>query len=57
MHLCFFLLLIRNGHLEIVQFLVNGNHCQVNDVNCSGWTALHYAAQLAPNYILVDDSY
>ena len=42
--LCF-LLFIRNGHLEIVQFLVNGNHCQANAVNSSGNTALHYAAE------------
>ena len=40
----FFLLLIRNGHLEIVQFLVNGNHCQANAVDNDGKTALHYAA-------------
>ena len=44
MHLCIFLLLIRNGYLEIVQFLVNGNHCQVNAVDNDGKTALHYAA-------------
>ena len=41
----FFLLLIRNGHLEIVQFLVNGNHCQANAVNSNKETALHYAAE------------
>ena len=41
----FTLYYIRFGHLEIVQFLVNGNHCQVNAVNNDGWTALHYAAQ------------
>ena len=41
----FFLLLIRNGHLEIVQFLVNGNHCQANAVDNYGNTALHYAAE------------
>ena len=40
-----FLLLIRNGHLEIVQFLVNGNHCQANAVDNDRWTALHLAAQ------------
>ena len=39
-----FLLLIRNGHLEIVQFLVNGNHCQANAVDNDRKTALHYAA-------------
>ena len=43
MHL-FFLLLIRYGHLEIVQFLVNGNHCQANAVDSYGDTALHDAA-------------
>ena len=40
----FFLLLIRKEHLEIVQFLVNGNHCQGNAVDNQGWTALHHAA-------------
>ena len=40
----FLLLFVRNGHLVIVQFLVNGNHCQANAVDSSGWTALHYAA-------------
>ena len=40
-----FLLLISNGHLEIVQFLVNGNHCQANAVNNFRSTALHYAAE------------
>ena len=42
MHLCF--CFTRNGNLEVVQFLVNGNHCQANAVNNDGWTALHYAA-------------
>ena len=37
--------LIRNGHLEIVQFLVNGNHCRANAGDRYGRTALHYAAQ------------
>ena len=41
----FLLLLIRNRHLEIVQFLVSGNHCQANAVNINGYTALHYAAR------------
>ena len=41
----FFGFLIRNGHLEIVQFLVNGNHCQVNAVDNYGWTALRHAAE------------
>ena len=40
-----FLLLTRNGHLEIVQFLVNGNHCQANAVDSVGDTALHYASR------------
>ena len=40
----FFLLLIRKGHLEIVQFLMNGNHCQANAVDSYGDTALHDAA-------------
>ena len=41
-----YLLLIRNRHLEIVQFLVNGNHCQANAVDSYyEKTALHYAAE------------
>ena len=40
-----YLLLIRKGHLEIVQFLVKENHCQANAVDSyCGNTALHYAA-------------
>ena len=35
--------LIRNGHLKVVEFLVNGNHCQANAVNKNGETALHLA--------------
>ena len=35
--------LIRNGHLKVVEFLVNGNHCQANAVNKNGETALHRA--------------
>ena len=40
-----FVLLIRNGHLEVVQILVNGNHSDPNAVNKDGETALHLAAQ------------
>ena len=40
-----YLLHIRYGHLDLVQFLVNGNHCQANAVAGYGETALHYAAQ------------
>ena len=39
-----FVLLIRNGRLEVVQFLVNGNHSDPNAVNNSRSTALHLAA-------------
>ena len=35
--------LIRYGHLKVVEFLVNGNHCQANAVNNDGETALHIA--------------
>ena len=35
-----FVLLIRNGRLEVVQFLVNGNHSDPNAVNKDGVTAL-----------------
>ena len=40
-----FLLLIREGYLEVVQFLVNSNHGDPNAVNKNGNTALHLAAQ------------
>ena len=39
-----FVLLIRNGHLEVVQFLVNGKDTDPNAVNKDGETALHLAA-------------
>ena len=39
------LVLIRWGYLKVVEFLVNGNHCQANAVNKNGETALHYALQ------------
>ena len=37
------LLLIRHGCSEIVQFLINGKHCNTEAVNKYGWTPLHYA--------------
>ena len=37
------LLLIRYGGLEIVQFLINGKHCNTEAVNEAGWTPLHVA--------------
>ena len=37
------IILIRNGPLEVVEFLVNGNHCQANAANNNGETALHCA--------------
>ena len=40
-----FVLLIRYGHLEVVQILVNGNHTDPNVVNKNGETAMHIAAQ------------
>ena len=39
-----FVLLIRYGRLEVVQFLVNGKDTDPNVVNNSGSTALHFAA-------------
>ena len=36
--------LFRNGHLDIVQYLVDGGHCQPNSKSNYGETALHYAA-------------
>ena len=50
MHSCYnaitimtFVLLIRNGHLEVVQFLVNEKDTDPNAVNKDGETALHIA--------------
>ena len=40
-----FVLLIRWGRLEVVQFLVNGNHSDPNVVNKDGETALHNAVK------------
>ena len=36
-----FVLLIRKGHLEVVQFLVNGKDTDPNAVHNSGSTAMH----------------
>ena len=38
-----FVLLIREGHLEVVQILVNGKDTDPNVVNKDGETALHLA--------------
>ena len=40
-----FMLLIRYGRLEVVQFLVNGKDTDPNVVNEDGKTALHLAAE------------
>ena len=37
------LLLIRYGYFKIVQFLVNGKHCNTEAVDKYGQTPLHYA--------------
>ena len=37
------LLHIRRNRLEIVQFLVNGKHCNTEAVDKDGQTPLHYA--------------
>ena len=34
----------RRGYLNIVQFLVDGQHCNLEAKDNNGWTALHYAA-------------
>ena len=39
------LLLIRCNHLEIVQFLVNGKHCNTEAVDKDEWTPLHWAVE------------
>ena len=40
-----FVLLIRKGHLEVVQILVNGKDTDPNVVNKDGETALHLAVK------------
>ena len=39
------LLLVRWNCLEIVQFLVNGKHCNTEAVDKDGWTPLHWAVR------------
>ena len=39
------LLLIRWNHLGIVQFLVNGKHCNTEAVDKYGHTPLHWAVE------------
>ena len=39
------LLLISNGRLEIVQFLINGKHCNTEAVDKYGQTPLHLAVR------------
>ena len=41
----FITLFIRNGHLDIVKFLVNKAHCKADAVNWFGSTPLHFAAE------------
>ena len=33
----------RNGHLDIVKYLVEDKHCDVRVTNDNGWTPLHYS--------------
>ena len=40
----FITLLIRDGHLDIVKFLVNEAHCKADAVDKDGSTPLHDAA-------------
>ena len=40
-----FVLLIRYGHLEVIQILVNGKDTDPNAVTNYGWTALHLAVK------------
>ena len=39
------LFLISNGHLEVVQFLVEGKYCNPEAKDGDGWTPLHDAAK------------
>ena len=39
------LLLIRCGRLKIVQFLINGKHCNTEAVDKDGQTLLHFAVR------------
>ena len=34
----------RNGHLNVVRFLVNAAHCNPGVKNNKGWTPLHFAS-------------
>ena len=43
--LCFFFFLFRSGHRDVVQYLVDGGHCQPNSKDKDGETALHWAAR------------
>ena len=38
------LFLFRNGHLNVVRFLVDGQHCNLEAKDKEGGTAIHYAA-------------
>ena len=38
-------LLIRYGHIQVIRFLVEGQHCDCNAVDKYGMTSLHLAAQ------------
>ena len=37
------LLFIRNGHFDIVEYLVGGKHSNVEATDRDGWTPLHRA--------------
>ena len=39
------LFLIRNGHLKVVQFLVEGRYCNPEAKDRGGQTPLHHAAR------------
>ena len=43
--ICFIILLIRKGRLDIVKVLVNEAQCRADAVDQFGKTPLHYAAE------------
>ena len=39
------LFLFRNNHLNVVEFLVYGKHCNLEAKDDDGWTVIHWASR------------